>query len=198
MQLMAQKGYIIFGLDNQATAGRGHYFEEPIHLRLGGQEMADQRDGLLYLNTLPYVDMTRLGVCGWGYGGFLAVHAMLDRPVAFKVGFAGAPVIDWHFYDAIFAERYLDDPVAHADGWDASTALENLSPTFFKGSLMVAQGTSDEFVHMENALTLQDHLLDAGRSADFLLFPDRGHQIEDPPSRLVLYSRMTDFFVKNL
>jgi len=198
MQLMARKGYIIFGLDNQGTAARGHYFEEPIHLRLGGQEMADQRDGVLYLNTLPYVDTMRLGVCGWGYGGFLVVHAMLDRPVPFKAGFAGAPVIDWHFYDAIFAERYLDDPVAHADGWDASTALENLSPTFFKGSLMVAQGTEDEVVHLENALTLQDRLLDAGKSADFLLFPDRGHVIEDPPSRLVLFSRMTDFFVKNL
>jgi dipeptidyl-peptidase-4 len=198
MQLMAQKGYLIFALDNQGTAARGHYFEEPIHLRLGGQEMADQRDGLLYLSTLPYVDTARLGVCGWGYGGFLAVHAMLDRPVPYKAGFAGAPIVDWHFYDAIFAERYLDDPVAHADGWDASSALENQSPTFFKGSLMVAQGTGDEFVHLENALTLQDRLLDAGKSADFLVFPDRGHLIEDPPSRLVLFSRMTEFFIRNL
>jgi dipeptidyl-peptidase-4 len=198
MQLMAQKGYLIFALDNQGTAARGHYFEEPIHLRLGGQEMADQRDGLLYLSTLPYVDTARLGVCGWGYGGFLAIHGMLDRPVPYKAGFAGAPIVDWHFYDAIFAERYLDDPVAHADGWDASMALENQSPTFFKGSVMVAQGTGDEFVHVENALTLQDRLLDAGKSADFLLFPDRGHVIEDLPSRLVLYTRMAEFFVKNL
>jgi len=198
MQLMAQKGYLIFALDNQGTAARGHYFEEPIHLRLGGQEMADQRDGLLYLSTLPYVDTARLGVCGWGYGGFLAVHAMLDRPVPYKAGFAGAPIVDWHFYDAVFAERYLDDPVAHADGWDASSALENQSPAFFKGSLMVAQGTGDEFVHLENALTLQDRLLDTGKSADFLLLPDRGHHIEDQPSRLVLFSRMTEFFIRNL
>jgi len=198
MQLMAQKGFIVFAMDNQATAGRGHAFEEPIHLRLGGQEMADQRDGLLYLATLPYVDQGRLGVCGWGYGGFLAVHAVLDRPVAYKAGFAGAPIIDWHYYDAFFAERYLDDPIAHADGWDASTPLENDTPKFFKGSLVVAQGTADEIVPMENLLTLQDHLLDAGKSADVLLFPDRGHSLEDPGSRLVLFARMTEFFVKNL
>ncbi len=198
MQWMAQKGYIVFAMDNQATAGRGHAFEEPIHLRLGGQEMADQRDGLLYLATLPYVDQSRLGVCGWGYGGFLAVHAILDRPVAYKAGFAGAPIIDWHLYDAVFAERYLDDPVAHADGWDASTALENDTPKFFKGSLLVAQGTEDEFVPMENLLTLQDHLLDAGKSADVLLFPDRGHELDDPGSRQVLFTRMTEFFIKNL
>jgi dipeptidyl-peptidase-4 len=198
MQLMAQKGYIVFTLDNQGTAGRGHYFEEPIHLRLSGQELADQRDGLVYLSSLPYVDMARLGVCGWGYGGFLAVHAMLDRPVPFKAGFAGAPVLDWLYYDAVFAERYLDNPVTHADGWAASTALENDSPKFFKGALMVAQGTDDEFVHMENLLTLQDQLLDAGKSADILLLPDRGHAIAAQPSRLVLFQRMTDFFLRNL
>ena len=198
MQLMAQKGYIIFALDNQGTTGRGHYFEEPIHLRLGAQELTDQRDGLVYLSSLPYVDTTRLGVCGWGYGGFLVIHAMLDRPVSFKAGFAGAPITDWHYYDAVFAERYLDDPITHADGWDASTAFENDSSRFFNGSLMVAQGTEDEFVHQENTLTLQDRLLDAGKSASLLLFADRGHFIVDQPSRLVLFSRMTEFFLKNL
>jgi dipeptidyl-peptidase-4 len=198
MQLMAQKGYVIFALDNHGTAGRGHFFEEPIHLRLGAQELTDQRDGLAYLRSLPYVDTARLGVCGWGYGGFLVIHAMLDRPVAFKAGFAGAPITDWHYYDAVFAERYLDSPVSHADGWDASTAFENDSSRFFKGSLMIAQGTEDEFVHMENTFTLQDRLLNAGKSADLLLFPDRGHSIVDPPSRLVLFSRMTEFFLKNL
>jgi dipeptidyl-peptidase-4 len=198
MQLMAQNGYIVFALDNQGTSGRGHYFEEPIHLRLAAQELADQRDGLSYLSTLPYVDMARLGVCGWGYGGFLVVHAMLDRPVPFKAGFAGAPITDWHYYDAVFSERYLDDSVAHADGWAASTAFENDNPRFFKGALMVAQGSEDEFVHLENALTLQDQLLDAGKSASILLLANRGHAIVDPPSRLVLFKQMTDFFLENL
>jgi len=198
MQLMAQQGYIIFALDNQGTTGRGHYFEEPIHLRLGAQELGDQRDGVLYLKTLPYVDQGRIGVCGWGYGGFLVLHAMLDRPVPFAAGFAGAPIVDWHYYDAVFAERYLDDPVVHADGWATSVALANDSPRFFKGSLMVAQGTQDEVVHMENVLTLQDHLLDEGKSADILLLSDRGHRIDDPPTRRLLFTRMTEFFLKNL
>ena len=198
MQLMAREGYLVFALDNHGTAGRGHYFEEPIHLRLGAQELVDQRDGLNYLRALPYVDSSRFGVCGWGYGGFLAIHALLDRPVAFKAGFAGAPIVDWHFYDAFFPERYLDDPVVHADGWDASMALENRAPNFFKGTLMVAQGTDDEFVHMENVLTLQDHLLDAGKSASLLLFPDRGHRTDDLPARQLLFTRMTEFFLNNL
>jgi dipeptidyl-peptidase-4 len=198
MQLMAQKGFMVFALDNHGTAGRGHYFEEPIHLRLGAQELVDQRDGLIYLHSLPYVDTTRLGVCGWGYGGFLVLHAMLDRPVPFKAGFAGAPIADWRLYDATFAERYLDDSVTHADGWLASMAFENDSPRFFKGTLMVAQGTNDAFVHLENLFLLQNQLLKAGKSASVLLLPDRGHFIEDAPARLTLYRQMTDFFVTNL
>ena len=198
MRSMAEKGYIVFALDNQGTAARGHYFEEPIHLRLSAQELGDQRDGINHLRSLPYVDSARLGVCGWGYGGFMVVHAMLDRPVAFKAGFAGAPIVDWHFYDAVYAERYLDDSVIHADGWDSSTAFGNRSTHFFKGSLMIAQGTEDEFVHIENTLMLQDHLLDAGKSADLLLLPDRGHHIEDLPARQILFTKMTEFFLKNL
>jgi dipeptidyl-peptidase-4 len=198
MQMMAQKGFLVFALDNHGTTGRGHYFEHPIHLRLGAQELADQRDGLVYLSSLPYVDMKRLGVCGWGYGGFLVLHAMLDRPVAFKAGFAGAPIADWRLYDATFAERYLDDAIRHEDGWLASLAFENDSPKFFKGKLMVAQATGDEFVHLENTFLIQDEMLKAGKSADLLLFPDSGHLIEEPRARLVLFQKMTDFFVINL
>jgi len=198
MQFMAQKGYIVFAVDNQGTTGRGHYFEEPIHLRLAAQEMVDQRDGFTYLTTLLYVDTTRVGVCGWGYGGFLAIHAMFDRPVPYRAGFAGAPIIDWRSYDAFFAERYLDDPVTFAHGWRSSIAGQPESLRFLKGQLAIAQGTLDEFVHMENLLTLQSGLLDVGKSADVLLLSDRGHHIEDRPARLVLFTHMTDFFVRNL
>ena len=198
LQLMARNGFIIFAMDNHGTSGSGHYFEEPIHLRLGALELVDLRDGVTYLSSLPYVDAKRIGAYGWGYGGFLTVHALLDRPVQFKAGFAGAPVVDWRFFDAVFSERYLDDPTVHADGWDASVATENKSPQYFHGPLLIAQGTEDEFVHMENILTLQDELLDAGKSAEILLFPDRGHMIEDQPARELLYRRMTEFFLKNL
>ncbi len=128
----------------------------------------------------------------------MVLHAMLDRPVSFKVGFAGAPIADWRMYDATFAERYLDDTVHHADGWLASLAFDNDSPKFFKGKLMVAQSTGDEFVHMENTFLIQDQMLKAGRSADLLLFPDSGRSIENGPARLVLFQKMTDFFVTNL
>ncbi|MGA2889406.1 MAG: S9 family peptidase [Terracidiphilus sp.] len=194
--LMAQNGYIIFAIDNRGTTGRGHFFEEPIHLRFSATEMADVRDGVLYLRTLPWVDKTRIGICGWGYGGFLTLHGMLDRPLLFKAGFAGSPITDWHLYDAVFTERYLEDPQRNQDGWLSSSPLENAK--YLTAPLMLAQATMDETVHQENAMMLLDELLDKGKYADILLFPDRRDLFEDRGARLILFQRLTDFFQKNL
>src|SRR5216684_305116 len=106
-ELMAQKGYIIFSLDNRGSNARGHLFETPLHFRLGAQELSDQRDGVAYLKTLPYVEGNRIGIWGWSYGGHMTLHAMFEAGGDFKAGFAGGPVTDWHFYDSIYTERYL-------------------------------------------------------------------------------------------
>jgi dipeptidyl-peptidase-4 len=194
--LMTQKGYIVFAVDNRGSAGRGHLFEEPVHLRFSGAEMADLRDGVLYLHSLPWIDKTRIGICGWGYGGFLALHGMLDRPLLFKAGFAGSPITDWHLYDAVFAERYLEDQERNQDGWLASSPLDNAKN--LNAPLLLAQATLDEKVHQENSLMLLDELLDKGKYADILLFPDRRDLFQDYGERLILFQRLTDFFVRNL
>src|SRR6266700_1414622 len=93
-QLMAQNGYIIFSLDNRGSAGRGHVFETPLHFRLGALEISDQRDGVQYLKSLPYVDSNRIGIWGWSYGGHMTLHAMFEAGDDFKVGFAGGPLTD--------------------------------------------------------------------------------------------------------
>jgi dipeptidyl-peptidase-4 len=194
--LMARNGYIVFAVDNRGSAGRGHLFEEPVHLRLSAAEMADLRDGVLYLRSLPWVDKTRIGICGWAYGGFLALHGLLDRPLLFKAGFAGSPIADWHLYDAVFAERYLEDPKRNQDGWLSSSPLENAKN--LSAPLLLAQATLDETTHQENSLMLLDELLDNGKYADILLFPGRRDLFEDRGARRILFQRLTDFFVKNL
>jgi dipeptidyl-peptidase-4 len=193
---MTQKGYIIFALDGRGTAGRGHLFEEPLHLRFGATEVADFRDGVLYLHSKPWVDKKRIGICGWGFGGFLAVHGMLDRPLLFKAGFAGSPITDWRFYDAVFAERYLENPQRNQDGWLSSSPVENAK--YFKGSLLLAQATLDPREHIENTMTLQDELLDHGKYADILMFADRQSLFDDRKTRRVLFGKLTEFFAGNL
>jgi dipeptidyl-peptidase-4 len=195
-ELMAEKGYIIFSLDNRGSAARGHAFETPLHLRLGAQELSDQRDGVQYLKSLPYVDGSRIGIWGWSYGGHMTLHAMFEAGDDFKVGFAGGPVTDWHYYDSIYTERYLGLPQKNEKGYEDSSPVKYSGQ--LKGKLMIAHGTGDDNVHFANTLSVINDLIEAGKYVEVLAFPGRGHGVTDPPARRVLMQHVTQFFLDNL
>ncbi len=195
-ELMAQKGYIIFLLDNRGSAGRGHIFETPLHLRLGAQELSDQRDGVQYLKSLPYVDASRIGIWGWSYGGHMTLHAMFEAGDDFKAGFAGGPVTDWRYYDSIYTERYLGLPQKNEKGYRDSSPVKYAAQ--LKGKLLIAHGTGDDNVHFANTLTVINELIEAGKYVEVLAFPGRGHGVSDPPARRILMQRVTQFFLDNL
>jgi dipeptidyl-peptidase-4 len=195
-QLMAQKGYIIFSLDNRGSSGRGHLFEEPIHYRLGAQELSDQRDGAAYLKSLPYVDVNRIGVWGWSYGGHMTLHAMFEDPEDFKAGFAGGPVTDWHYYDSIYTERYLGLLPVNEEYYQESSPIEKAKQ--LKGKLLIAHGTGDDNVHFANTLALINQLIEDGKYVEVLPFPGRGHGVSDLPAQRLLMERVTRFFLDNL
>jgi dipeptidyl-peptidase-4 len=196
LELMAQKGYIIFSLDNRGSVGRGHGFETPLHFRLGAQELSDQRDGVAYLKTLPYVDSSRVGIRGWSYGGHMTLHAMFEAGDDFKAGFAGGPVTDWRYYDTIYTERYLGLPQKNEKGYQDSSPVKYAAQ--LKGKLLIAHGTGDDNVHFANTLTVINGLIEAGKYVEVLAFPGRGHGVSDPPARRVLMQRVTQFFLDNL
>jgi len=195
-QLMAQKGYIIFSVDNRGSAGRGHAFESALHFRMGAQELSDQRDGVQYLKSLPYVDANRIGIWGWSYGGHMTLHAMFEAGDDFKVGFAGGPVTDWRYYDSIYTERYLGLPQKNEKGYQDSSPVKYASQ--LKGKLMIAHDTGDDNVHFANTLSVINDLIEAGKYVEVLAFPGRGHGVSDPPARRILMQRVTQFFIDNL
>jgi dipeptidyl-peptidase-4 len=195
-QLMAQKGYIIFSLDNRGSGGRGHAFETPLHFRMGAQELLDQCDGVQYLKALPYVDSNRIGVWGWSYGGYMTLHAMFEAGDDFKAGFAGGPVTDWRYYDTIYTERYLGLPQKNEKGYQDSSPVKYAIQ--LKGKLLIAHGTGDDNVHFANTLAVINDLIEAGKYVEVLAFPGRGHGVSDPPARRVLMQRVTQFFLDNL
>jgi dipeptidyl-peptidase 4 len=194
-QLMVQKGYIIFLLDNRGSAGRGHAFETPLHLRLGAEELSDQLDGVQYLKSLPYVDGNRIGIWGWSYGGHMTLHAMFEAD-EFKAGFAGGPVTDWRYYDSIYTERYLGLPEKNKKGYQDSSPVRYADQ--LKGKLLIAHGTGDDNVHFANTLAVINELIEKGLNVEVLPFPGRGHGVSDLPARRVLWQRVTQFFLDNL
>lgn len=195
-QMMAQKGYVIFAVDNRGSWGRGHAFETPIHLRMGQQELADQRDGAAWLRSQPWADPARIGIWGWSYGGHMTLHLMFEAGDIFKAGFSGAPVTDWRQYDTIYTERYMSRPQDNAAGYLSGSPISHAAG--LRGKLLIAHGTGDDNVHFANTIALVNELIAKGKYAEVALFPGRGHPISDPPARIVLFRRVTQFFLDNL
>lgn len=195
-QLLAQKGYIIFTLDNRGSAGRGHAFETPIDHHFGEIELADQLAGVAWLKRQPYVDPARIGIRGWSYGGFMTLTAMFRAADVFKAGFAGAPVTDWRQYDTIYTERYMSTPQENPEGYRHSSPVNHAAK--LRGKLLIAAGTGDDNVHFANTAELSEALINAGRYAEVQLYPGRGHGIADSPAQLHLFRRVLQFFLDNL
>ncbi|HXY01700.1 MAG TPA: DPP IV N-terminal domain-containing protein [Candidatus Limnocylindrales bacterium] len=195
-QMMAQKGYVIFVLDNRGSSGRGHAFETPIYHRLGAQELSDQRDGVAWLREQPWVDTNRIGIWGWSYGGHMTLHAMFEAGDLFKVGFAGGPVTDWHYYDSIYTERYMGLPDKNPAGYKECSPLDHAAG--LKGKLLIVHGTGDDNVHYSNTLAVVNDLIRDGKYVEVIAAPGRGHGVSDPPARKIVWARVAQFFLDNL
>jgi dipeptidyl-peptidase-4 len=195
-QMMAQKGFVIFTVDNRGSTGRGHAFESAIFRHFGEAELADQLAGVNWLKRQSYVDGNRVGVWGWSFGGYMTCLAMLRAGDTFKAGFAGAPVTDWRYYDTIYTERYMGLPRDNPDGYRDSSPVNYASG--LRGKLLVAHASGDDNVHFGNTLGLADKLVDAQKYAEFLLYAGRGHGITDTPARIHVFNRVTQFFLENL
>ena len=188
---MAQKGYIVFILDNRGSENRGRDFEQATFRQLGQVEMQDQMKGVEYLRTLPYVDINRLGVHGWSYGGYMTISLMTNYPDVFKVGVAGGPVIDWQWYEVMYGERYMDTPQQNPEGY-AKTSLISKAKNL-KGKLQIIIGYNDPTVVPQHALSFLKSCIENGTQPDFFVYPGEGHNMAGHAS-VHLHERITQYF----
>ncbi|MCD7439060.1 prolyl oligopeptidase family serine peptidase [Streptomyces lincolnensis] len=169
-QWFADQGFAVVVADGRGTPGRSPAWEKALHEDFT-VSLDDQVEALEDLARRYPLDLSRVAIRGWSYGGWLAGLAVLRRPDVFHAGIAGAPVTDWRLYDTHYTERYLGDPAANPEAYAKSSLVtdEGLSaPVEPHRPLLIVHGTADDNVVFAHALRLSSALLAAGRPHEVL------------------------------
>lgn len=195
-QMLAQHGFVVLKVDNRGSARRGLAFEAPIYRNMGTIEVQDQVEGVRWLGTLGFADISRVGIYGWSYGGYMTLMALLTAPDVFKAGVSGAPVTFQQGYDTAYTEKYMSTPQDNAEGYRRAAAL-----TFadrLEGKLLLIHGMIDENVHFRHTARMMQALIDAGKPFETLIYPNERHMPRSERDRADMERRILEFFEKNL
>ena len=172
-QWLAQNGYIVANVNNRGIANYGSAFMKVVYKQLGKWESNDFVETANYLAKMPFVDASKMAIMGTSYGGYSTTYTLLTHPGVFKVGIANSPVTDWRLYDDVYTERYMSTLGDNEAGYKASadmTYAKNL-----KDHLLLIHSMSDDNVHPANTMQLLTALTEAGKDADFRLYPKGAH-----------------------
>ena len=195
-QALAQKGFVIWQLDNRGSKGRGHAFESVIYHNMGDRELSDQKEGIQYLVSLGFVDAQRIGLYGWSYGGYMTLYTVTHAPGLIKAAIAGAPVTNWRNYDSIYTERYMGLPEENAAAYQASSPAE-AAAGMGDTKLLILHNIEDDNVHFQNTVQMASALENAGKNFFMVVYPGKTHGVTGPPHRQLL-GESTKFFEDNL
>lgn len=193
---MASQGFIVVCVDGRGTGGRGAEFEKCTYLNLGVKEAEDQVSAAKYVSGLPYVDKNRIGIWGWSFGGYMTLMAMSEGTPIFKAGVAVAAVTDWKYYDTIYGERFMRTPGENHDGYKESSAFTRAKN--LHGKLLLVHGMADDNVHYQNCAEYAEHLVQLGKQFDMQIYTNRNHSIFGGYTRMHLYTKLTEFFKREL
>jgi dipeptidyl-peptidase-4 len=161
-QWLADQGFAVLVADGRGTPGRGPVWEREIAFDFAGATLEDQVDALHAVAArFEDLDLSRVGIRGWSYGGYLSALAVLRRPDVFHAGIAGAPVTDWALYDSHYTERYLGMPQERPEVYEANSLLADAAK--LERPLMIIHGLADDNVVAAHTLRLSSALVAAGR-----------------------------------
>ncbi len=201
-ELLAEHGFAVLRVDNRGMGGRGREFEQAAYHDFNKVQLADQLAAIdQVLAMYPQLDARRLGWWGWSWGGTFTLNA-LTHSDRFRAGVSVAPVTDFRLYDSIYTERYLGLPVAGAGEpaetgvYDAAAVLGTASR--LHGHLLLAQGTGDDNVHVENTVQFVQKLIDADKPYDLQIYPRKTHAIAGKEARTQLFERILAHFEQYL
>lgn len=195
-QILLQKGFAVFTVDNRGTPNRDRKFSTAIRHQFGAVELRDQ---LAALNQLlaqyPQLDKDRVGIWGWSNGGSMTLYAMTHSDL-FKTGVAVAPVTDQRNYDTIYTERYMGLPKDNIKGYD-DAVLPRVADKLH-GALFLVHGTSDDNVHFQNSIQMIDALVKADKPFRLMIYPGKTHSISGKAARTHLFQLIEEHFEREL
>jgi dipeptidyl-peptidase-4 len=196
-QWIADQGYVVVLIDGRGTPNRGREWERAIRGNLIDRPLEDHVAALRALGRkYRELDLSRVGVYGWSFGGYFAAMAVLRRPDVYHVAVAGAPVADWLYYDTHYTERYLGLPQQNPEAYRLSSVLTYAAQ--LSRPLLLIHGTTDDNVYFLHSLILSDALLRAGKPHEFLPLSNFTHMVAEPEARLRLNQRILEFFERHL
>ncbi|MEU6418305.1 S9 family peptidase [Streptomyces spiralis] len=199
-QWFADQGFAVVVADGRGTPGRSPAWEKAVHHDFT-LTLDDQIEALHDLAKTHPLDLNRVAIRGWSYGGYLAALAVLRRPDVFHAGVAGAPVTDWRLYDTHYTERYLGDPAAEAETYARNSLVtdEGLSAAAEPHRpLMIVHGLADDNVVVAHALRLSSALLAAGRPHEVLPLSGVTHMTPQEQVAENLLLLQVDFLKRSL
>jgi len=172
---LANLGFLVFHVDPRSASGKGACSTWTAYRQLGVQELADIETAIRWLaSTYACVDAARIGMSGHSYGGFMTAYALTHSKL-FAAGVAGAPVTDWHNYDAIYTERYMNTPQENPEGYERTSVVKAASK--LHGRLLLIHGIMDDNVHVQNSLQFARALQRADKDFELMVYPNDRHGI---------------------
>lgn len=195
-QWMADQGFIVVRFDGRGTPWRGRAWERVVKGNLIDTALADQIAALRALaKQVAQMDLMRVGVSGWSFGGYFAAMAAIRRPDIFRCGVVGAPVVTWENYDTHYTERYLGLPAEAPEAYRVSNVTTYAAEA--RRPLLLVHGLADDNVYFQHTLQLADALFRAGKTYELL--PMMGtHMVSDPLIRMRQQTRIMDFLQREL
>lgn len=195
-QYMAQRGYVVFSLDNRGSSRRERKFTDVIYRNLGKHEVEDQLAGIDWLGKQSFVDAKRIGVFGWSYGGFMTLRLLEAGSAKIAAGVAVAPVTEWDLYDTHYTEQFLTRPKDNPDGYRDSGVMAHLDG--LKSPLLLVHGMADDNVLFVNSTRLLDALQDRGIQFDLMTYPGGKHGISKKSANLHVFKTIDRYFAQHL
>ncbi|VDP48735.1 unnamed protein product, partial [Soboliphyme baturini] len=216
VQKLTSLGYVVIIIDGRGSAHRGIKFESVLKQKMGVVEIEDQMEGLFAIaEEYKIIDLERVAIYGWSYGGYLSLMAICQNPEVFKVSFgwvvfhylfgqvmsrsfkiaiSGAPVVNWNLYDTAYTERYLGLPQENSAVYVESSLLSRVDDFPSEaGRVLIIHGLLDENVHFKHTSTLVEALVNAGKPHQLQIIPNEGHAFRSAASLQYMDALIIDF-----